>query len=708
MVHAKVQIARILPLYQSIPPSSVHRLKPRPFTHNAQLLLISPTIQRPQLPFLHPATGADLNPTILAGLPFQRQLSQLLTTERKNYLKYSIKEGVRWGAYIWAFAILVTITIQGINSERLERLNPTPPEWSLISRFNYRAACGNENPEENVTGDVDYVSQGTCYRGLLARLENPKIDGAGLRPVLEDDRFYVKDVGKTVFDISAKSEAWREGYYGCLMGAGHAAERLDGWVHDITRDFAFPAEVVIGPSNPRPKPFSSGTATPAPKEEDCVPCFEDPGTYYLKILKTEKFTTRQRLQAALAYADWLDYKGLSSAAKAMYDFALQMAVKGLPPGAGDVVDVKTGVIHDGADQVSSNILLAATAIGRRQAQANNLSAALPIFLSVLRARRRLPPNPALQQREKSPPVPSSFGETIRSYLTTPPYPPIASDGNEPQLRTPASICEEAGIMVLIGEIFFASSLPAATETVSPNSQSSSSSSYLSRAASSFFSFFSPSSSSPPSQSSPITNPQKSGLRWTRDALDLAEKTLLSTLNTDKEARNKCAECLDAGMDNWAKMVRRKLKEAHAARMNVTRQKQQQQFQQQQSSKPEDGPSQGQGGNWVWKGAGGVSGVGIDPLGFEPEASNGLGIGSGSASVSRSVSRSEPVAGTGNGSKDVEIRQRTKEEEDEEEEWNQEAMVIQGETARLTRVLKEEGLLKDSWAEMRREPGLLNR
>lgn len=677
MVHQKVPIARILP------PRSVHRLKPRrPFTHNAQLLLISPTTQRPQLPFLHPSTGADLYP-ILAGLPFHRQLSQLLTPERKRYLKYSIKEGVRYGAYAWAFAILITITIQGINSERLERVYPTPPEWSLRSRHKYRAACGNENPDENPNGDVDYANQGARYRGLLARLENPKLDGADLRPVLEDDRFYVKDVGRTVFDISAKSEAWREGYYGCMMGAGHAAERLDGWVNDTTRDIAFPAEVVIGPSNPRPKKIPAGTTVSAPREENCVPCFEDPGTYYLKILKTEKFTSRQRLQAALAYADWLGYKGLSSAAKHMYDYALQIAVRGLPPGARDVVDVRTGVIRDGAEQVSPNLLLVTTAIGRQQAKANNLSAALPIFLSVLRARRRLPPDPTAHLQERSPPPPFSFTKTIRSFMTTPPYPPIASSGNEPQLRTPASICEEAGIMVHIGEIFFASSLSAATEAVSSNPPSSSS--YLSRAASSFFSFF----SSSPSQPSPITNPQKSGLRWTGDALDLAEKTLRSTPSTDDGARNKCAECLDAGMENWSKMVSRKLREAHTARMMLAKQQQQQQ----QSSKTEEGLGQGQGGNWVWKGAGGVD---EDEVGFRPEAGNGLATGS--------VTGTRPTIEDRN---QVKGERRTK-DEDEEEEWNQEALRVQRETKRLTRVLKEEGLLVEPWAGRRREPGLMNR
>lgn len=691
MVHQKLHIARILLLYQFIPPRLVHRLKPRPFTHNAPLLLVSPTTQRPQLPFLHPSTGAAVSP-IFARFPFQKQLSRLLSTERKRYLKYNIKTGLFWGAHAWGLAILFFIIVQAVNSERLERIYPTAREWSLLSRHKFRVACGREEPDENPDGDVDYASQGERYRKLLSRLENPKIDGAGLRPIFEDDQFYVKGAGKTVFDISAKSEAWREGYYGCLMGAGHAAERLDGWVHDITRDIAFPPEVVIGPSNPYPKRITPGAAAPAPMEENCVPVFEDPATYYLKILKTQTFTTRQRIQAVLAYADWLDFKKLPSEAKEMYDLGLQMAVKELPPGTGDIVDVESGVIHNATDQVSSNILLVTTAIGRHQAQVNNLSAALPIFLSVLRARRRLSPAPP-SPREIDPPPQSGFGAMIRSLLIEPPYPPIPSSGNEPQLRTPASVCEEAGIMIHIGEIFFASSL-GTTESASPNppsssSSSSSSQSYLSKAASSFFSFFPFLSTSQPT---PAVNPQKSGLSWTRDAMDLAETTLLSTPTDDKEARTKCAECLDAGTENWTKMVGFKLREAHAARMTVAKR---------EPSSEVEGP--GQGGNWVWKGAAGdVNRAGVGS-GFENGLGYGLGYGLGSGIENEN--KSETKSGSKSKSKSENESKEERKIIEEESEWIREAALVQHETKRLSRLFIQEGLMQDG---RRKESGLMNR
>ena len=154
--------------------------------------------------------------------------------------------------------------------------------------------------------------------------------------MFEDESLQIFKVGKTVFDVSAKSEAWKEGYYGCLMGGARAAENLEGWVRDTTRNIAFPGEMMIGPSNPRPKPVPYG-AYSAPFEENCVEAFESPETFYRKILETKGFNTRQRLDTAIAYADWLDFKGLPVKAKAIYDFALNEAVAALPPGV-DLID----------------------------------------------------------------------------------------------------------------------------------------------------------------------------------------------------------------------------------------------------------------------------------------------------------------------------------------------------------------------------------
>lgn len=411
----------------------------------------------------------------------------------------------------------------------------------------YRTARGQEDPDANANGLVDWARTGHEYRLALRRLENPDIDGQGLRPPLETDGdVYVEGVGKMGLDITAKPESWRRGYHTCLMGAARAAEHLDGWVRDTSRNIAFPGDVVVGPSNPYPKPVPFGVKSP-PLEENCIAAFETPETYYMKILTTQGFTSRQRLDAALAYADWLDFKGLPSSAEEMYDWGLDIATGALPTGANNVVDIKTGIINEKASYMSSNVLLASTSLAIHHARNNNLNTALPILLSVLRARRNLvlvsqplQPHTAASPSDHEP-QPSTFRNIIsllRSLLVPPSYPPPSPTGDEPSTRNPAAICEEAGLMIYIGEILFA--------TPSTPSQRSS--------------FFSS------SQNTRHTQPRQAGLSWTRDAVDLAEKTLQDVLdkspNTSDvhEAKKRCSECLEVGMGNWTKMVDRMVRE----------------------------------------------------------------------------------------------------------------------------------------------------
>ena len=413
--------------------------------------------------------------------------------------------------------------------------------------MDYRTARGQENPDANGTGLIDWARTGNEYRLLLSRLENPDLDGQCLRPPLEaDGDIYVEGVGKMGLDISAKPESWRRGYHTCLMGAARAAEHLDGWVRDTTRNIAFPGDVVIGPSNPRPKPVPLG-AKSAPLEENCIAAFETPETYYMKILTTQGFTTRQRLDAALAYADWLDFKGLPASAEEMYDWGLDIATGALPTDVNNVVDTKTDIINEKATYVSSNVLLASTSLAIHHARNSNLNTALPILLSVLRARRNLVSvSQPLQAHTTASPSehetePSTFRIIIslfRSLIIPPPYPPPSPTGDEPSARTPAAICEEAGLMTYIGEILFAS----------PSTPSQKSS------------FFSS------SQNMRQIQPRQAGLSWTRDAVDLAEKTLqevldksLNTLDAH-EAKKRCSECLEVGMGNWVKMVDRMVRE----------------------------------------------------------------------------------------------------------------------------------------------------
>lgn len=448
----------------------------------------------------------------------------------------------------------------GIKCEYHERQFPTPPEWSFLSRYHYRTARLGESPDPE-TGLIDWCRVGSTYRGLIQyRLEDENIDGRDLRPILQDEGdIYVAGVGKSGLDISLKSEPWRRGYHAALMGLAKAAENTEGMVADSTTMLAFPREVVIGPSNPRPKALPPGTG-PAPLEENCVPAFEPPEKYYLKILTTHGFTSRQRLEAALACADWLDYKELTSTAEEMFDWAIDIAMGGLPVGVNNILDIKSGVINSKASYVSSNILAATTALAYHHAQNNNLPAALPIFLSVLRARRQLsaPSTPEIFEPKDNAGSLRRIFALIKSLLNTPPYPPPPPTGDESPTRTKAAVCEEAGVMSHIGEILFASS-----------------------SASSFAEI-----TSSPSVGTPIATATtagqlqnyQAGLGWTRDAVDLAEETLALADKDDEEARNKCSECLAIGIENWSTMVSKMLKDEKSAKSS----------QHQKSS-----------GNWFW-------------------------------------------------------------------------------------------------------------
>ena len=527
----RLLLSRIhLPKRPLRPPNIGQPPTSRLFTQNTQLLLVHPASPRPQLPFLHLPSGRA--PPPLLRNQSRHQLSRHLTTERKRWLFTEITTGLKWGVYFCVGAGLLIVVFFGVQQEYLERTYPTPSDWSFLSRVHYRFAISEENPDPRVKVMVDRAATGSAYRDVMHRLEDPLIDGAGLLPILADEGdIFVEGLGRTGFDISAKSEPWRRGYFTCIMGAARAAEALDGWVRDTTRKITFPPDVVVGQSNPRPKPVPFGAA-PAPKEEDCLPAFEPPETYYLKVLLTHGFSTGQRLEAALAYADWLDFKGLSTSAEEMYHWGLDIAAGALPVGVNNAVDTKTGIINAHANHISTNLLTATTALAIHHARNNNLATALPIFLSILRARRQLPLSPALTSPTPSP-TPrddnslgfSSLRSLAKSLFSTPPYPPAPPTGDEAPLRTPASICEEAGLMVHIGEVLFTSA-----------------------------------SSATKSQQS---TPQASGMGWTRDAVELAETTLASISHRkaeEKQARVKCSQCLETGMENWRIMVKQMMKE----------------------------------------------------------------------------------------------------------------------------------------------------
>ena len=486
----------------------------RPFTQDSPLLLISsakPFLHRPELPYL-----AAISPTRQNSPAHSRNsLHRLLTTEAKSYLKQQALISGKIILFTSLIAVSGLAIAFGINNEYLERKYPSPRSWTLISRISYRSARWNEEPNANGSGLPDWAHNGDTFRQLLGRLENPELDGQDLRSHVDGEGILIPGVGSSGLDISLKTYEWRQGYYDTLRGCARAAEHLDGWKLDTTRRIVFPENVVVGLSNPDPRPCPPGAAL-APREEDCIQAFDPPEKYYMKILTTRGFSTRQRLDAALAYADWCEFKHLDDTAREMYRWGMDIA---LEPLSSATVDRDTGVLSAITlkAQLTDNVLLATTALGTYFAKTGEAAKALPVFLSLLRARRSLPDAPPLQDDKTATAKEESTFPILRAFLnlltTPPPYPAEPPSGDTPAMRTQRSICEEAGLMTYVGELLFATS------------------------------------------DGPKAKEQ--GVGWTKEAVDVAEAQmqLLSQRTEERsEAKERCKECLATSLQNWKTMV----------------------------------------------------------------------------------------------------------------------------------------------------------
>ncbi|KAG8534273.1 uncharacterized protein KY384_001117 [Bacidia gigantensis] len=472
-------------------------------------------------------------------------MTRFLTTERKQAIKYQVKLFGRATLTIWAIFGLLFLTRSVLEFDRDDLRYPSPPGWTWLTIIGWHHARRGEKGDEK-TGFVDWPAIAQIYSHVLMRLEDPELDGAGLQPILkEDGEISVAGVGKTGLDISARPEAWRRGYYQVLMGMARTSENVEKVVKDAKRLMMFPADTVVGPSNPHPRQPHRG-AEPPPLEEDVQQAFESPHVYYSKLLTTNGFTNGQRLEAALAYGDWLDFKGLSDTAEDVFDWGLDIAMGGLPQGINEVVDIRTGIISNEASYVSSNMLMATTALASHHARHGDLAAALPIFASILRARKQLPKSSTKKGgRIKRESTWSTIWEYWSTLFSRRPFPPQPPNGDEMPERSDTSICEEAGLMSNIGETLFAS-------TISKSAEASS----LSRPLG---------TSSKKSTKTGHLRTQEEGLSWTREAVYLAESTLESAAKNDRVARRKCSECLGSAMDNWATMARSMLKDEQAAK-----------------------------------------------------------------------------------------------------------------------------------------------
>ncbi|KAK6085308.1 MFS maltose permease [Seiridium cupressi] len=464
---------------------------------------------RPQLPFL--------------SVPLARNHQfRYLTTERKRWLVYEVVLGFKYIVYTWAIGACLLIAYYSVQQEWLERRYPSPHEWSFVTRLRFRLL--RWGPDRNDTPEPNWVQIGNYARNILERLEDPNIDGAGLRDLTEGG-IYIADVGKSGYDVTGKSEPWRRGYYEVLMNCAKAAEQLDNHVLDTKRGVVFPADQVFGPSNPSPKPIPPGSPS-APHEKDCEPFYEPPETYYMRILTTRGFTNKQKMDTALEYASWLDFKGVPEAAERMYEWALQLATENTPQSALPY-DTTKYVLREGADSSpSTNLLTSLTAFAAHKARNGELSASLPMLISILRARRSLPATasristqPEIPVGTKTPWSAENIIGVVKRFVAPPAYPPPPPDGNSPPIRDAKGLCEEAGLNVYIGEIMYASRSGAAG--------------------------------------------REEGLAWTREAVDIAEeqlRKLTSDASLDDDATKTCKECLSAGLDNWMKMASKLAKE----------------------------------------------------------------------------------------------------------------------------------------------------
>jgi hypothetical protein len=192
-------------------------------------------------------------------------------------------------------------------------------------------------------------------------------------------------------------------------------------------------------------------------------------------------------------------------------------MEGLPAPAASI-DIKTVTIKAGAPMVTENLLAASTAMAIHRAQMADTATALPIFLSVLRARRAAPfdvkkrVTTATSKKERPQTdlgVMKAHLDSVYALLKAAEYPKPAPTGDEPAVRTLDNVCEEAGLMAYVGEILFSIS----------------------------------------------TSQRELGWSWTRDTLDMAEMECHNP-KTTAEGWKKCVKCLGVAFENWELMLER--------------------------------------------------------------------------------------------------------------------------------------------------------
>lgn len=470
------------------------------------------TRSRPTLSFLSSPVSARAAPV------------RTYASERtRKWLRHEFKLFVRYAALSWVGALCVFVIIYFVNEEKLERAFPTPHEWTWVQRKYLRDAHKWTDPDYKPV--VNWAKSFELARNLCLIFEDVEKEGNKI-PRLTDHENPDDEVSWEFIphDVSGMSEEWTRGYFETMMLAAKGAEFLDGWMRDVNRKCVCAPEYVIGPSNPRPKPIPPG-APSAPREEDCELAFPPADRFYMKILATKGFSARQKMEAAFEYANFIQWKQRSQGADALYNLALAEATMGMDSSKLPY-DTKTFVLKDGVPPPSLNILDAITAIANYKARSGDVSAALPIYISLLKTRRSLPDEPPrgyyqqLARSKKNEP----WSRKVFNFFLPPDYPPPPPDGTQAPWRSPEERCHEASLNLYIGEILYA------------------------------------------------TNSRDEGLAWTRDGVDIAEEQLrvlpqnpAATTRAVQGVRQTCRECLKTGLDNWSVMVAKLAKEENLRR-----------------------------------------------------------------------------------------------------------------------------------------------
>uniref|UniRef100_L2FXN2 Uncharacterized protein n=1 Tax=Colletotrichum fructicola (strain Nara gc5) TaxID=1213859 RepID=L2FXN2_COLFN len=131
------------------------------------------------------------------------------------------------------------------------------------------------------------------------------------------------------------------------------------------------------------------------------------------------------MDAALAYASFLDFKSMPDAAEKMYQWALALATE---TASASLVDGRTYTINDKTTPPSENVLTVLTSIATHKARSGD---------------------------ERPQEVPTSLWQRVWNAAAAPKYPPPPDDGSRPPWRHSKELCEEASLNLYIGEILFA-------------------------------------------------------------------------------------------------------------------------------------------------------------------------------------------------------------------------------------------------------------